>query len=73
MPDDYDRADYLTPAQVAVIWGVTPDAVRHACRSGRIRGALRTPTGRWLVPKRSARLLSAADLATGGTDSTSEK
>jgi excisionase family DNA binding protein len=58
MPDDYDRADYLTPGQVARIWGVTAEAVRLAIREGRL-AALRTPTGRYLVHKRDVRLRRA--------------
>lgn len=31
------------------------DTIRAACRSGRIRGATQTNTGRWLMPKRTFR------------------
>jgi excisionase family DNA binding protein len=67
MPDDYDRSQYLTPSQVARLWGVSGDAIRKAIRNGRLP-ALRTPTGRLLIHKRDTRLK-----ATGGpTQTTSE-
>jgi predicted transcriptional regulator of viral defense system len=64
MPSDYDRADYLTPTEVARMWGVTPSAVRKACQRplgarGHIPGVLRTPTGRYLIPRKSAALRPA--------------
>lgn len=58
MPEDYSRTDYLTPAEVGQLWGITANAVRLAIHEQRIRpdDVLRTPTGRYLIHKRAARL-----------------
>lgn len=58
MPENYDRADYLKPSEVAALWGVTPQAVRHQIRIGRLP-ALRTPTGNYLIHKNDAQLRPA--------------
>jgi hypothetical protein len=62
MPEDYDRSDYLTPGQVAALWGVSAEAVRKAIRQDRLP-ALTTPTGRYLVSKADARLHAAGGSA----------
>lgn len=67
MPEDYDRSDYLTPGQVARLWGSSPEAVRRAIREKRLP-ALVTPTGRYLVHKRDAKLR-----ATGGAPRTTSE
>jgi hypothetical protein len=59
MPDDYERDDYLTPRQVAELWGVTPQAVRIAIKQGRLKAIIVGPPGsrvpRYLIHKRDTR------------------
>jgi excisionase family DNA binding protein len=49
MPE-FNRADYLRPAEVAARWGVSGEAVRYMVRHGRIP-ALVMPNGHYLIHK----------------------
>lgn len=42
--------DEVDAAEAADRLGVTVDAVRKACRSGRFRGVARKHRGRWMIP-----------------------
>ena len=41
---------YLKPAAVAKHFLVTAETVRRWCEEGRFPGAVKTPSGRWLIP-----------------------
>lgn len=40
---------YLTPAEVAAYLGITPDGVRKACRTGRLKGDHRPGSRCWRI------------------------
>lgn len=56
--NSYDIGDAVAQAES---YGYTDnsqrlaDTIRAACRAGRIRGAMQTDTGRWMIPRRTFR------------------
>jgi excisionase family DNA binding protein len=58
VPDDYDRKNYMTPGEVAYLWGVSPETVRRRIRRGQLP-ALKIPGGgppRYLIKRTDAAL-----------------
>jgi hypothetical protein len=67
-PIGFDRSKYVSPAEVAAAWGVSPEAVRRLCRLGKVPGAVLIAerpgpgaTKRWHIPREQAEKYSTDD------------
>ncbi|WP_285033873.1 helix-turn-helix domain-containing protein [Mycolicibacterium sp. lyk4-40-TYG-92] len=50
MADWMANAQLMDSTEAAERLGLTPGAVRKACRSGRLQGVARKELGRWMIP-----------------------
>lgn len=46
--------EYLTAAEIAVIWGMSSRRVRILCNEGRVKGAIMKGSI-WLIPKNTSK------------------